>query len=276
MKIFIAVADEGSFSKAAEKLGYVQSNITVRIKKLESELGVELFKRYNKGVLLTERGSLFYEHCSAILKRTEQAIATIKESETYGGELSIGVVETVVSNNFMESLAEFKKEHPNVSVSLITGTSPELQEKVLKYKIDAAFVTGDSRVDALEYEFCIVDEVALVSKTILENYHNHTWAVFPRGCPFRNLLEEWLEENNIKKSNFIEINTLDTMLNCVKAGLASTILPISMLSWSQIDNYFTVSLPEKYGTIQTCLVRRKDLQNKVLSSFITKIKKNHD
>lgn len=276
LKIFLTVADEGNFSKGANKLGYVQSNITNRIKKLESELEVKLFNRHPKGVSLTERGLLFYEHAASINKRAEEAIAAVKRTDNFGGFLSIGVVETVASNKFMNILADFQKQHPSVSISLITGTSPELLEKVLKYKLDAAFVTGQAKSDLIDIEYTIQDVVSLITKNGTQiDQETKTWTVFPEGCPFRTILTEWLNDKEEKPTNFIEVNTLDTLLNCIKSGLASAILPISVISKTQETEYTLIPLPEEYRFIQTHLVKRKDLgTNKVLSSLIEKINEN--
>lgn len=275
LKIFLTVADEGNFSKGAEKLGYVQSNVTNRIKKLESELGVTLFNRHPKGVSLTERGLIFYEHAASINKRAEEAISAVQEAENFGGKLAIGVVETLASNKFMNILSDFQKQHPNVSISLITGTSPKLLEMVQKYKLDAAFITGQIKSNLIQVEYTIQDVVSLITKRGVEaEQRPKTWAVFPEGCPFRKVLVEWLDSSGGKPTNFIEVNTLDTLLNCVKSGLASAVLPLSVINKTQEKEYSSTPLPEEYRLMETHLVRKKDLAtNKVLSTFIQKINK---
>ncbi|WP_183041262.1 LysR family transcriptional regulator [Salipaludibacillus neizhouensis] len=276
LKVFLTVADQENFSKGADKLGYVQSNITNRIKKLESELEVTLFNRHPKGVSLTERGLIFYEHAASINKRVEEAIFAVREAENFGGKLAIGVVETLASNKFMNILSDFQKQHPNVSISLITGTSPKLLEMIQKYKLDAAFITGQTQTNLFEIEYTIQDVVSLVTKRgVKAEQTSKTWAVFPEGCPFRKVLVDWLDSNGEKPTNFIEVSTLDTLLNCVKSGLASAVLPVSVINKTQEIEFNSTPLPEDYRLMETHLVRRKDLAtNKGLSSFIEKINKN--
>ncbi len=275
-KIFLTVADEENFSKGADKLGYVQSNITNRIKKLESELEVTLFNRHPKGVSLTERGLIFYEHAASINKRVEEAISAVREAENFGGKLAIGVVETLASNKFMNILSDFQKQHSNVSISLITGTSPKLLEMIQKYKLDAAFITGQTKTNTFEIEYTIQDVVSLITKKgVKAEQTPKTWAVFPEGCPFRKVLEEWLDSSGEKPTNFIEVSTLDTLLNCVKSGLASAVLPVSVINKNQELEYSSTPLPKKYRYMETQLVRHKDLMtNNALSSFIQKINEN--
>ncbi|WP_117170100.1 LysR family transcriptional regulator substrate-binding protein [Paraliobacillus sediminis] len=87
---------------------------------------------------------IFYEHAASINKRVK-AIPAVREAENFGGKLAIGVVETLASNKFMNILSDFQKQHPNVSISLITGTSPKLLEMIQKYKLDAPFITGQTK-----------------------------------------------------------------------------------------------------------------------------------
>lgn len=276
LKVFLTVADEGNFTKGADKLGYVQSNITNRIKKLETELGITLFNRHPKGVSLTERGLVFYEHAAFITKRAEEAIAAVQKAENFEGKLTIGVVETLASNKFMDILSDFQKQHPNVSISLITGTSPKLLEMIQKYKLDAAFITNQSKSHLIEIEYTIQDVVSLITKRgVKAKQTPETWAVFPEGCPFRKVLVEWLDSKEQKPANFIEVTTLDTLLNCVKSGLASAVLPLSVISDTLAKEYDLIPLPEEYRLMETHLVRRNDLNtNRVLTSFIEKINKN--
>lgn len=276
LKIFLTVADEGNFTKGAEKLGYVQSNVTNRIKKLESELEVTLFNRHPKGVSLTERGLIFYEHAASINKRAKEAISAVQDAENFRGKLAIGVVETLASNKFMDILSDFHKQHPDASISLITGTSPKLLELIQKHKLDAAFITNQPKSDLIEIEYTIQDTVCLITKSgVMAKEKPQTWAVFPEGCPFRNVLVEWLNSNQEKPNNFIEVTTLENLLNCVKSGFASTVLPISVINKNQETEYNLTSLPKDYQLMETHLVRRKDIvPNRILSSFIQMINDN--
>ncbi|WP_062051054.1 LysR substrate-binding domain-containing protein [Bacillus sp. JCM 19034] len=243
---------------------------------MESDLGVTLFNRHPKGVSLTERGFIFYEHAASINKRAEEAVAAVQDAENFEGKLAIGVVETLASNKFMNILSDFKKQHPNVSISLITGTSPKLLEMIQKYKLDAAFITGQTKSNLIEVEYTIQDVVSLITKRgVKPEQTPKTWAVFPEGCPFRKVLVEWLDSTGDKPTNVIEVNTLDTLLNCVKSGLASAVLPLSVISETQAKEYNSTPLPKEYLLMQTHLVRRKDLNtNRVLTSFIEQINKN--
>jgi DNA-binding transcriptional LysR family regulator len=115
LKVFISVAEEGGISRAAKKLDYVQSNVTARIRKLESEIGADLFHRHPKGVRLTEKGAQFRDDALTILSLADEAIKAVQEKTYPSGPLVIGVVETVTCGNFMNALSDFQTRYPEVS-----------------------------------------------------------------------------------------------------------------------------------------------------------------
>ncbi|GAA0852673.1 LysR family transcriptional regulator [Paenibacillus glucanolyticus] len=144
LKIFLAIMQEGSITRAAKKMDYVQSNLTLRVRKMEMEMGVQLFHRTPKGVLPTEKGLVFSQYAADILSKYEEAVTAIQESEHPSGPLAIGVVETVASTPpFIRALSNFQTRYPEVALSLVTGTSPLNYEKVLNRELDGAFFSGE-------------------------------------------------------------------------------------------------------------------------------------
>lgn len=95
LNTLIRAAQFQSFSKAAESLGYSQSAVTVQIKALEEELGVRLFDRMNKRVLLTVDGQRFLEYANSILDTIQNARQALNENAELGGSLHIGTLESL-------------------------------------------------------------------------------------------------------------------------------------------------------------------------------------
>ncbi|MCR8635580.1 LysR family transcriptional regulator [Paenibacillus radicis (ex Xue et al. 2023)] len=277
LKVFITIAEEGSISRAAERMDYVQSNVTARIRKLESELGILLFHRNPKGVTLTEKGTLFRNYAISILNMAEEAIREVQETAYPSGPLAIGIVETVTCGNFMNKLSDFQSRHPDVSLSISTGSSAELLSKVLNHQLDGAFVTGDMRSPQLNFEYMMQDEIVLLTPKAGDAYPALSvtkWAVFPKGCPFRAILEEWLHSEGIPLVNIIEINSLETLLSCVRSGLASTLLPDSVLT-GEYKLLGSHPVPAKFRFTTTSLVRRNDrFSSKALTAFVEMVKVN--
>jgi DNA-binding transcriptional LysR family regulator len=99
------------------------------------------------------------------------------------------------------------------------------------------------------------------------------WAVHPKGCPYRKALEEWLASRGILFENIIEISSLETLLSCVKSGLAATLLPASVLT-GEYQSLVAHPISKQYGMTTTSLVRRKDrFSSKAFAAFAEMI--NH-
>jgi len=259
LKLFQAIADEGSISGAAKRLDYVQSNVTARLRKLENELGVLLFYRKPKGVQITEKGALFRKYVDSILQMADESIKILQDQGKPSGSLKIGVVETVTCGNFMNLIASYQSRYEQVSLSLETGSSLELMDKVMNFELDAAFVTGKLNIGKFVTDYLLTDEIVLLSGRTLEvsALIEQKWAISPKGCPFRMKLEQWLKDEGVALNNFIEISSLETILGSVKAGVTSTILPRSVLK-GPYEDLHVYPIPEAYQLIETGLIRRRE------------------
>lgn len=258
LRMILVIAEEGSITRAAERLGFVQSNVTARLGKLEAELGVPLFYRLPRGVVLTEKGTILYEYAQQIVGLTEDAIKAVRGYDSPSGTLTIGVVESVTCGRFMELLSNYQTEYPNVSLTLVTGLSTDLLDKLLSYKLDGAFLVGELPSSGVIVEYQSKDELKWLSHTASKTIPNLTevqWVVSPKGCPFRKALEQWLHSEGIRPASMLEIGSLETLLSCVRAGMASTLLPASVLTGAYKD-LGTYPIPEEFRQTITSLVQR--------------------
>ncbi|GIO98275.1 HTH-type transcriptional regulator CzcR [Paenibacillus lautus] len=277
LRVISVIVEEGSVSGAAEKMGYVQSNVTARIRKLESELGVPLFDRHPKGVTPTGKGLVLHRYAKAILCMTEEAVAAVKEPPYPSGPLVIGVVETMATSpSFIRALSDFQRIYPEVALSLVSGTSPQHHEGMFSRRLDGAFITDDYDMSRLESELEIREEVSLLVSSeeygeegALEAFglSDASWIVFPKGCPFRKSNEEWLRSEGIAAANMIEISTLETMISCVRAKLGCALLPASAIPWSD-PSLRAYPVPEEYRSATTRLLRRNEsFRSKAFAAF---------
>lgn len=259
LKIFQAIAEELSISAAAKRLGYVQSNVTTRLRKLEDELGVLLFYRDVKGIRLTEKGAHFRQYADSILKMADEAIAVMQDEEEPSGTLRLGIVETVTCGNFMNLIATYQTQFDKVSLRLVTGTPNELMEKVNCYELDAALVSGNLSSTDFVLDYLQTDELVLISQKELNisTLFEQKWAVSPKGCPFRELLENWFHEEGLELTDIIEISSLETILSSVKEGITATILPKTVLTGSY-EQLHATPLPLQHKYMETGLIRKKD------------------
>lgn len=276
-KIFCAVADEGSFTAASEKIHTVQSNITQRIKELELELGQQLFVRHKSGVTLTPAGQTFLGYARRILQLSEECRETLGDETLSQSALRIGAMETTAAIRLPPILAPFRKAWPKVQLSLITGTTAELLKAVESRQIDGAFVGGFHQNSALHQEVVFQEELVLLSgtehgslKELTQHMSGVTVLAFRAGCFYRSTLESWLLRKGLTPNQTLELGTLDGILSCVAAGMGVTLLPRSVADqYASRMPIRSHDLPSEFARIETVFIRRNDTQqSKSMEGFL--------
>lgn len=269
LRIFVAVADTGSISRAAVQLNYVQSNVSARIKLMEERLGVSLFNRMSRGVTLSVSGKMLHEYAVRILALTREAELMLMEKETPSGRFTIGAMETTAAVRLPGILAEYHRTFPEVDLHIVTGTTEELVNGVLKYSLDAAFVAGEVEHPDLLTIPVFQEELVLATgkDTSIENDRKRTVIVFRQGCSYRAKFEGWLRDSGYIPYQVMEFGTIDGILGCVRAGMGMTVLPRTIF---KDDSDLTFHpLPGSVARVDTMLVVRKDVvQTKAITFFI--------
>src|SRR5438477_11675827 len=131
LRYFCAVADTGSFSRAAEQSHVSQPSLSQQILKLEDELGTRLFDRLGRSVRLTEVGKTFLPRARAVLRELEAARGDVVESkDSLCGQGAVGVIPTVAPYFLPPVLAAFSKLFPESVVTVLEGITPVLLERL--------------------------------------------------------------------------------------------------------------------------------------------------
>lgn len=266
LRVFTEVAKEANITKAAKSLNFVQSNVTAKIKRLEKNYETTLFYRHKHGVNLTATGEILFTYAEKVLRLMDDVEKTLKSSNKPNGTLSIGSMETTAATRLPNILSSYHKQYPQVELSLQTGTTADLIKATLKREIEGAFVAGEVNHPELEKIEVVEEELVLVSKkTILtsidfDQLNNQTFIVFKSGCFYRDILENWLDSKGIRPTNMMELNTLDGVIGCVKAGLGISLLTKPVADKLDKDGDITrFTLPAEYGTITTRFINHKDI-----------------
>jgi DNA-binding transcriptional LysR family regulator len=143
IRYFLAVADGGSFTRAAEQLGVSQPAVTSGIKRLESDFGGALFYREGKRLLLTELGILVRPQLTAVVERASEAQDTALNFRLLKQiPLRVGIMATIGPNRFSEVLATFQAENPGVELALQEGVLDELVRQLDANEIDLAILSS--------------------------------------------------------------------------------------------------------------------------------------
>lgn len=272
LRIFQAVAREGSITKAAQVLNYVQSNVTNRIQYLEAQLKIPLFRRSNRGMTLTPAGENLLAYTDKILLLMDEAVITTQYSEHPAGPLRLGSIETTAATHLTPLLTEYHLRYPDVNLSLITGETHKLLQKVLDYQLDGAFVYGPIDQPDIEHVVAFEEELVLISqpgKSDMRELLTKPMLFFDVGCTHRAKAESFLNESGMSSYKIMEYGTLDVILSGVTAGLGVSMLPQSSISKAEEAGVITSHrLPEGYRDLQVWFVYRR---NAIFSSALSKL-----
>ena len=163
LRVFEAVARLGSITGASAELHTVQSNVTARIHALEDELGVALFRRHSRGVVLTSAGERLLPYAIKIAQLLKDAANVVGDKTTPRGRLQIGSLESTAGVRLPPILSAYRQKFPEVNLVLTTGTTGHLIEEVLARRLEGAFVAGPvERAEIVETRV-FTEEMVLVT-----------------------------------------------------------------------------------------------------------------
>ncbi|ERI07824.1 putative HTH-type transcriptional regulator GltR [Aneurinibacillus aneurinilyticus ATCC 12856] len=263
---FSVVAKEQNISKAAEKLNFVQSNITVKIQRLEKEYRTQLFYRHRHGVSLTSTGKTLLGYAEKILQLMDESKKEITYPKFPTGTLTIGAMETTAAVRLPPLLSAYHKKYPAVELVLQTDSTDQLIKKVVNREIEGAFIGGEVNhpaldgIDVFEEELVIICNSNHASNIEDTDYlRRQNIIVFKSGCFYRKVLEDWLRSQGIIPEKMMELNTLEGIVGCVRAGLGISLLTKSVVDGrNQNKELVQYSLPHKEGRVTTSYVYHKD------------------
>ncbi|SHH66462.1 LysR family transcriptional regulator [Flavobacterium defluvii] len=277
LNLFEAVAFHGSFTKAAESMFTVQSNVTARIKSLEEEFGAPLFSRTSRKVELTAAGQTLMQYSKQINHLITEAKRSVGKSDVIKGQIKIGFLETMMTAKGPQIVDELARNFPFVDLEFKSAMRESLINDVMNFRIDAAFVPGPLDIPELGQIEIGNEEIMIVTSSnhkslddILKK--NPLKAiVFDQGCVFRARLDAWLVTKGISQYHKTVMNSIEGVINFVESGIGFGILPSEIISTFYTGrNIKTFSLPKELGLMKTILIFRKDVPlSPALKAFIS-------
>ena len=219
--IFKTVAQEGSISKAAKELGYVQPNVTERIKKLEQELGTPLFARTNKGISLLPAGETLMAYADKIMNLLDEAKSEIKRT----GEINrIGATQSILAGYLSSRIKGNMKDY-----QLFMDNSEGLRKLLRQQKIDMAITYAND----FEPEFqCIhTSKIKMglwkAKDYVVSDFSNEVFFVsHDEQCPHRNRTMEFIREHHLSEKQLQYVDSYTVIQEFVSSGLGLAFLPM--------------------------------------------------
>ena len=228
LRSFLAIVDTGSFTKAAERVHKTQSAVSMHIRRLEEQLGCALFVKYGRGARLTAEGERLIEFARRIIQVEAGALAAVSRKGLRGA-VRLGIPDDYAESFLAQILSRFNRRHPLVEVSVVCEASLELAAQVAASALELALVTDHMGF----HDFELLREEPLVWAAA-ERFRIEDGAPIPLAlgsatCIWRRAAEDALAgatrptRGLFFSKNFTAIGTV------VRAGLAATILPASMV-----------------------------------------------
>jgi len=163
LEIFLCVARERSFSRAANKLGISQPSVSIQIKKLEDSLQLKLFERLGRQIYLTREGTAVLGHVKKLTDAVSSLEGDINELKGIRrGQLSAGCSRVPSATLVPLAVAEFKQQFPEAEISIKTGRPNEIEQWILSNEVDLGVVEGDPDSGLILKEPWYEDELVLV------------------------------------------------------------------------------------------------------------------
>lgn len=257
LRTFQTVVEEGGVLSASRKLHTVQSNVTNRIKRLERELGAELFYRKGRGLELSPAGKVLLGYAQQMLQLESQAGLAMRQVGEQAGELRIGAMETFAARRLPSALKALRQSHPGMQLQIRAATSGKLVQKVLEHQLDCAFVGGP-----VEHPDLLVDPVGeehlVLAHARGQAYRQLPLVQFREGCSYRNRALTWQRESGHEAGEVIEFGTPDGILGCVAVGLGCSLIPTWLVENSRYrDELELEELPARLSRVPLVMVRHR-------------------
>ena len=233
LTVFRAIAGQLSFRKAAEELYLTQPAVSLQIKALEEEVGVQLFDRTGSHIALTAAGRIllaYADQSRALLAQAEEEIGSLGAGQA--GDLPLGASTTIAQYVLPWLIGEFCRQHPRVRPTLISGNTEHIVEAVEQQKIALGFIEGPARSRDVKTEAFLQDELVLLVST------SHEWAerasvtsaeigaapllMRERGSGTRRVIEQALDRQGTKRDQLrivMELDSTEAIKSAVEAGL---------------------------------------------------------
>jgi len=279
LRYFLAVAEAGSFSRAADRLGISQPSVSQQMRDLEAGLRVPLFQRRGKRILLTPRGLIFQEHARAVLHQLENFLQELNsEPGELRGALRLGVIPVLNVPLVPQLLGSFTADHPAISMVVEEISSTEIETALEEGRMDVGlgFLTHHS--PNLRYERLCTDEFTLIVA------RNHPWAnrrivhfselhqqrllQLPDTFVMRRMTDEICRKHQVRPHVVAEINAIETLLRSLGPLQAAALMPRIALRGRESLELRAVHLQGKRLGVDIGLLRLRDsAANSAVAAF---------
>lgn len=280
LRYFVAVAEELHFGRAAERVHIAQPPLSQQIRRLEDELGVQLFDRTKRRVELTLAGRAFLGEARQTLARAEQAVRAAQQaSRGEVGELAVGFVGSATYLIVPLVLRTFRHRFPKVELLLEELSPAEQAERLRLGQIHVGFFRSVSDDEALTFEWILEERLvmALPKSHRLARQHRvelaklagDSFVLFPRaiGPGFYDLIVSQCRRAGFTPRVALEASSVQTIVGLVAAGMGVALVPASCQNFRRAGVIYK-AIREPGPTVKMAVAWRRDDRSPVLRAFL--------
>ncbi|MFD1884359.1 LysR family transcriptional regulator [Paenibacillus wenxiniae] len=269
---FLAVFEEGNFSRAAEKLGYVQSTVTSQIQLLEQSCNQKLFHRLPRGVKPTEAGEQFARYARQFVQLSHSLEEALENLDHPRGTMRLGSLESFLVTRMPDFMHSFFMEYTEIHLLLETGFQADIVEQVQSHALDFGIVPMDPKKEDLIFEPLIEEEMIVVASKHLahlietegwENISGIQMIGFGSRCVYHTeglkLLSEMGLPAGIRATGFASTELVRQVVTC---GLGVALVPkISMAQELAEGSIVSLPLPRPVSFVHGIVRHKKRVLN---------------
>ena len=270
LRYFCAVADSGSFSRAAEHSHVSQPSLSQQILKLEAELGARLFDRLGRSVRLTEVGKAFLPRALSVLRELEAARSEVVESkESVSGQVAVGVIPTVSPYFLPPVLVAFAKLFPKATVTVLEEITPVLLERLRAGSIDFAILALPVRGHDFEASPLVTEplfaalpknhRLARNSSIALSELREEPFLLLRDGHCFRENAVAACDRARVAPQVVFESGQFSSLLGLVGAGVGVSLVPAMAVDRRAKVRFVRISDPAAVRTIGALTLRGRSV-----------------
>ncbi len=292
IETFRVVAEELSFSRAAARLGYVQSSVSAQVASLERDLGPPLFDRLGRRIALTDAGRVMLRYAGGLLDLAEEAREAVADAGVGSGEvagtLTVSAPETLLTYRVPRLLALFHERHPKVRLSVkpsaVGRLMGSMRRAVEEGSVDIAFVMdGPVEVAGLSVESLVEESVSVIAPprhalasatSVTPKDLSGETVLLPEapesgGCAYRGQFERQLGAAGVVPPEKMEFMSIEAVKQCVAAGMGVSVL-ISAAVDAELGDGRLTALPwkEKFEVFTQIVWHRERWQSPALRAFL--------
>ncbi len=250
LKHIVALADEGTFTAAAARVHIVQSALSVSIRELESELGVQLVERTTRRMSLTPAGEMFVAKARSTLLHLDDAVQAVRAFKgVVQGRLRIGILQSLAPYiRLPELLESMRSRYPGIEFTVRSLTSKQGPALVASGDIDLSFhpVYPDEKTRGVEVTPFIEDALVVVCAKShalagrrdlrVDRLSEQRLVHLSPERTLRKVTDRILDEHGLVNEVVYEVNDVETMLQFVSSGLGVAVVPSKLASYSTHRN----------------------------------------